>query len=137
MSFKFFKLTLGCLKAILMSWLHYCYVFKNISNFWKVQASVRETLKKHELTRPLATKEFEWFAVCAVLLHLFVFNELNYWAIVKKNVYCTWESCNPNCCRHLHCWLYPSSFCLDSFQPFSGKYQSSYSFSHFHKFYPC
>ncbi|MBA0835968.1 hypothetical protein Goarm_008216 [Gossypium armourianum] len=29
----------------------------------EVQASVQEALKKHELTRPLATKELEWFSV--------------------------------------------------------------------------
>lgn len=32
--------------------------------FVKIQASVQEMLKRHELTRPLATKELEWFAVC-------------------------------------------------------------------------
>ena len=32
--------------------------------FVKIQATVQETLKRHELTRPLATRELEWFVVC-------------------------------------------------------------------------
>lgn len=42
-----------------------CNLWKLLTNYFlKVQSTVQEMLKNHELTRPLATRELEWFAVC-------------------------------------------------------------------------
>ncbi|KAI7732737.1 hypothetical protein M8C21_005566 [Ambrosia artemisiifolia] len=77
----------------------------------QVQGTVEESLKKHEITKSLATKEFVWFAVC-----LSYSSPITYTQKVGKicHIY-----------RPPPCWHCPSSFYSELYQQsFSGPLRS-------------